>query len=164
VCAVCLTFSFLSRFNKSYYAVLCSGFEGGPVVLGKNRRKGGHKKPIVQVGVVSFGMQCNKPGYPGVYTRVSSVVDWVKKKVCERTGDELCEGSRKKKEKGSSLRHLKPKNNHENRHRLLKTNDTPMPTFSPTSYTGFTCMVDGKKFHKQTLLMNGEHFIVDSAY
>lgn len=79
VCAVCLTFSFLSRFNKSYCAVLCSGFEDGPVVLGKNRCKGGPKKPIVQVGAVSFGMQCNKPGYPGVYTRVSSVVDWVKR-------------------------------------------------------------------------------------
>lgn len=48
----------------------CQGDSGGPLqsdVTGK------------LVGVVSFGQGCAKSEYPGVYLKVSSVRDWIKK-------------------------------------------------------------------------------------
>ena len=30
------------------------------------------------IGVVSFGIGCNEPGFPGVYARVASVRSWIK--------------------------------------------------------------------------------------
>lgn len=96
------------------------------------------KKSIIQVGVVSFGTGCNKPGWPGVYTRVSAVAEWVKSTVCEQTGMDLCETS-KTKRNGSSLRRLNPKESNEyGFKRKLKTNNTPAPTFSPISFPTFS--------------------------
>ncbi|KOX69184.1 Vitellin-degrading protease [Melipona quadrifasciata] len=44
---------------------------GGPLVYNK-----------VQIGIVSWGWygSCAKPQYPGVYTRVSAIRQWVKDK------------------------------------------------------------------------------------
>ncbi len=61
---------------------------------------GGPQKPYLQVGIVSFGQGCANSSYPGVYTRMSSVVDWVKTSVCARTG-ELCPVASKSGKSGS---------------------------------------------------------------
>uniref|UniRef100_A0A8D0ADB2 trypsin n=1 Tax=Sander lucioperca TaxID=283035 RepID=A0A8D0ADB2_SANLU len=45
----------------------CQGDSGGPLVT-----KSG--STWVQVGVVSFGKGCALPGYPGVYTRMYSLI------------------------------------------------------------------------------------------
>ncbi|XP_043225296.1 transmembrane protease serine 9-like [Amphibalanus amphitrite] len=47
----------------------CSGDSGGPLM---------HISGVVyQVGVVSWGIGCGKAQYPGVYTRVSEMRDWI---------------------------------------------------------------------------------------
>ena len=53
----------------------CQGDSGGPVVV-----RNGNSHSLV--GVVSWGIGCALPGYPGVYARVSSANDWIKEVVC----------------------------------------------------------------------------------
>lgn len=49
----------------------CQGDSGGPLML----QIKGH---WTQIGIVSFGNKCGEPGYPGVYTRVSEFINWIK--------------------------------------------------------------------------------------
>ena len=48
----------------------CQGDSGGP--LSVQAQDGRYS----QIGIVSWGDGCAKPGYPGVYTRLTSLLDW----------------------------------------------------------------------------------------
>ncbi|XP_071512845.1 trypsin-1-like [Panulirus ornatus] len=48
----------------------CQGDSGGPMVYMDTNN-------YVQIGVVSFGRGCARPGYPGVYARVTEYMGWI---------------------------------------------------------------------------------------
>lgn len=50
----------------------CGGDSGGPLVDGDG----------IQVGIVSFGRGCGVAEYPGIYSRVSAVSDWIRSGIC----------------------------------------------------------------------------------
>lgn len=49
----------------------CQGDSGGPLLLPYHGR-------YYVIGVVSSGKDCATPGFPGIYTRVSSYLDWLR--------------------------------------------------------------------------------------
>lgn len=54
----------------------CQGDSGGPIV-----REGTN----IQVGIVSWGVGCANPRFPGVYAKVYSAFDWINEIACEWT-------------------------------------------------------------------------------
>jgi len=58
----------------------CQGDSGGPLVI---RQSSGD----VQIGIVSWGVSCAHKSFPGIYARVSSQYEWIRKNVCEGSSD-----------------------------------------------------------------------------
>ncbi|GBP11667.1 Tryptase [Eumeta japonica] len=54
--------------------VRSQGDSGGPLMVSAGGR-------WTQIGVVSFGNKCGEPGYPGVYTRVSHYLPWLRQQL-----------------------------------------------------------------------------------
>jgi trypsin len=71
----------------------CQGDSGGPLVI---QGKSGDGSDDVQIGVVSWGVGCASPDFPGVYSRISESYDWIVSEVCKQSSappTELCGGS-----------------------------------------------------------------------
>jgi trypsin len=64
-------------------SMICAGYPEG----GKDSCQGDSGGPLIdqngkQVGVVSFGIGCARPFFPGVYTRISKAIPWIHQQIC----------------------------------------------------------------------------------
>ncbi|KAL4717064.1 hypothetical protein ACJJTC_016951 [Scirpophaga incertulas] len=55
----------------------CQGDSGGPLQLKFNLPRSNGENIYRLIGVTSFGIGCALPNYPGIYTRISSFLDWI---------------------------------------------------------------------------------------
>ncbi|KAL7540363.1 hypothetical protein ACHAWF_006660 [Thalassiosira exigua] len=64
----------------------CLGDSGGPMIISQPTGD-------VQVGIVSWGIGCASPTFPGVYSRISSQYEWIRSTVCQHAGSGLAPDS-----------------------------------------------------------------------
>ena len=60
----------------------CQGDSGGPITI--------QGPPLLLVGVVSWGIGCARPGFPGIYTRVSYELAWIQEQGCSMSTTSPC--------------------------------------------------------------------------
>ena len=77
-----LTNSMMCAWSES--ADACLGDSGGPLIASGEDGAGNQD---VQVGIVSFGVGCNSPDFPGLYSRISDQIGWIDEVVCELSDD-----------------------------------------------------------------------------
>ncbi|CAL4091340.1 unnamed protein product, partial [Meganyctiphanes norvegica] len=71
ICGSCYILSFMIfASNPRRNSCEIGGFSGGPLVT----NVGGY---FILIGVVSWGYGCGDARYPGVYSRVTSEIDWI---------------------------------------------------------------------------------------
>ena len=61
----------------------CRGDSGGPLAVE------GQDGSYSQIGIVSWGKGCARQGYPGVYTRLTALLPWLKKIMNSKPGKQL---------------------------------------------------------------------------
>lgn len=54
----------------------CQGDSGGPLML-PQMAQGQNYYYFNLLGIVSYGYECARPGFPGIYTRVTSYIPWI---------------------------------------------------------------------------------------
>lgn len=57
------------------------GDSGGPLQVPKYESSQQTSVLYYVIGVTSFGIGCAQPNLPGIYTRVSSFIDWIEEHV-----------------------------------------------------------------------------------
>ncbi|XP_053212692.1 trypsin-1-like isoform X2 [Panonychus citri] len=62
----------------------CQGDSGGPLVKFAKMKPDEKEKRAFLVGIVSNGNGCARPGYPGIYTKVSSYLSWIQSHMTRR--------------------------------------------------------------------------------
>lgn len=60
----------------------CQGDSGGPLFSTHSKS---HNKKWYQVGIVSWGIDCAMPDYPGVYTVVAKYTSWIRQQTTDGT-------------------------------------------------------------------------------
>ena len=66
----------------------CQGDSGGPLVTMVQNSDGTTKS--LQLGVVSWGVECGHDEYPGVYAKTAGFADWLDETICSLEAD--CQG------------------------------------------------------------------------
>ncbi|GFT38805.1 proclotting enzyme [Nephila pilipes] len=67
------------KYNNFFIASAAGGDSGGPLLREYSEKK------FALVGIVSFGVKCAEPGFPGVYTKVSAHIPWIARYIGAQT-------------------------------------------------------------------------------
>ena len=63
---------FCAGYSRAYMGDACSGDSGGSLTMSVR-----DQQPRYLVGMVSWGVGCDRPGHYGYYTHVSKFIDWI---------------------------------------------------------------------------------------